>query len=1686
MGEDDAGNEPCYATDDGERRLRQVGLSHRSMAEAIGTEKSCPKDCSGNGDCVMTKIATHEEVVSCVEGDLTCRGVCLCHNYSEFGGLDCSFTPSELSDLQQARVTLVNSIERIIATEDLTEDLIRSIVGMISEVGSATAELNDVSCAGLLRSINTTISYFIANSLSYVALQDITEIVSNCLNIYNNDVNPNTRDEGIVTATETYDRFTELVLRDLVSGQNVVEIIEDAFRQSIYVISEEESGQVVLTSPLTEYEMFRGLVSGSVTMIKRADVNTSVSAAFTERSGYLFTNVSQFVTNVMELRFSDPSAVIEFNFSLYTHVPHNFTDGEDDRVLFETQCHPQNIVDVNFTCPGPSQMNITHHCDGSDAHVLSSLCPAVRFWPTCGLILPGSIEENTVCKMTAYTNHSLTCSCLLDSSDRRRLSISGDSVKLVSLTEISSIDIYETFAIPVEPDKTEDSVAVVVFLSMLFVTLCIAVIIMVLLQKPTVHMEVLPKAKPGEQLSVQNQLKNYLYLVYPQIFAPKTTDWSTIWRELQSHHEYVWFFKDRAPIVKFRSGMHFFTTQALVFAYMYFFYNLQYPSDDDGCADFGTRSNCLEDKTVFDRGHSKCEWVLKNGFHYCQYREAELSVFSVGLIGILAAFAAALINYALDPLFCGILAGTTAKSKQDKYAASKEEVEDQCDEASAPAVTSDGKLVVGSVRVLTEDVINSRAVMTAILKETPLPEIPSAQVGNVDEEMGQQEAAGNKNMSTLILQQREIVSEEDTSQFDDTWMFDYKTGEPLKFLCLRGSADVGQEITALSVLDKEVEMIRATVENKVTTLHDASDNEVGMELCHLMVEDLLGRETFEAAAFRTKCHEDFNYRAVVTPLAKTLGWVAVAVINILAIMFVAVMATRRDSAWQNAFIVACFIQLFIDILITRTGQCLWANVAMPLFIKRDVVNALDVVYKMVEDDSSAEVAKLNEWSADADVLDVPKFAFVSTGVAARYTHLFESTICRSYHSPAGGKFSEHIQRSIKGKAQSTAMYLCSGAIFGALLFAYLSTSKLLTRCTAPIQKLWLHFLHPLMFWSFILLIAAATVVVGVAAVLIILIVYQVIVNWYLVNRQKQRTLSEEVRPLAIRIKPIPQVKKLISSKVVPVETEEQAVQVTPPPNIVRDFSEVAEEDIPPPNIVSEVAEEDISVAGQSSMLDDSSVVDDIDIVDNVATSGTKDSAMIRQFSDVVDASDGQVEAEDTCISPLEQIMKQVSESIVDQPEPDAEWGGDGADDKAVDFDYVEADPDDDTVAEQADDHLLSMQPSLSPDFPCDAEDDMSSYVMEQRSGAESIRSSFAEEGGEVGSVRGSEEVFDASEEQMFVVDDTYDAEGETVEDSSEKQMFQESQLVVDNTYDAEGETADDLQPSMHDSHMAVNEIDYQSVQESGCQPTTTTDFVIDTQSSVAAVDGEISSVPVSHEVEEEEAKAEPPEDVSKKLGESTPAKKKQAGKAKEAVHEELVEEKPREKVKKVPRRPRPADTEDTTFRPLYAGMGLVFGAAVEEEEAAPSDSASVFDITASSSMWVSPIKSSPIKSTIGTPKKHMAAAASEDDMSPFTPLQRKRPTSTSEMYSPDYGANDTSSLGPVQTPKSRSSNLRRTLRAIKTPDSASPHQRPVYSGGIGSPLLIEDTELVSRHQQAIEKAKEAKKLRVLNQSPKKK
>ncbi len=244
-----------------------------------------------------------------------------------------------------------------------------------------------------------------------------------------------------------------------------------------------------------------------------------------------------------------------------------------------------------------------------------------------------------------------------------------------------------------------------------------------------------------------------------------------------------------------------------------------------------------------------------------------------------------------------------------------------------------------------------------------------------------------------IALQRRSLKPSEQDDFDSSWGID-PSGEFVRQeqtnWCKSRVHDSERSIR------EEIAAVQTSALSKVKKLSVATDEHIGLEILHLFILDILGRDSAVARIFQSKSAEDFRHAQVVSRRSKMLAWCGVIFINVFFIYYTVLHGFVKGLSWQQCFLAGCIVQLIVEILLNETMECIWVNFLVPDLVTKEVFQAADALKQTINN-----LCCLGS-TDERFFLDAPGYLFVSTNIAKKHPELLESMIVRSYqnHQPS--------------------------------------------------------------------------------------------------------------------------------------------------------------------------------------------------------------------------------------------------------------------------------------------------------------------------------------------------------------------------------------------------------------------------------------------------------------------------------------------------------------------------------------------------------------------------------------------------------------------------------------------------------------------------------------------------------------
>ena len=378
-------------------------------------EKSCPLDCSGQGECRKEDLSSGEIIGTCLINDVTCAPVCVCS--AGFSGSGCAATDDELRQRQSTRAKMIAALRNASQFDDESTDNVLDLVQLISELAMFRTELTFSSCSKLLDMIARVYGLADELSLAFEDLAALYAVTDVCVQVAESEQG----DGAMMTQMGAVDDYLDIVRRNIVVGESVVEYIQRMSRASTKI--EGSLDGVSVGIPLSESEVALGLISSRIVVNSSTTetVGSTVSITATESPSRLYGNGTAFYANPVRIALTkkegSPSQTAVVTIVLQNREEHAHGEVVVTEANYTTICTEDDFSWHNYTCPAGG--TVSHKCSGGSG-TMNSYCPPVTIVPTCRVIVDGADVANSNCVVVDFNTTSTTCECTVPLEQRRR------------------------------------------------------------------------------------------------------------------------------------------------------------------------------------------------------------------------------------------------------------------------------------------------------------------------------------------------------------------------------------------------------------------------------------------------------------------------------------------------------------------------------------------------------------------------------------------------------------------------------------------------------------------------------------------------------------------------------------------------------------------------------------------------------------------------------------------------------------------------------------------------------------------------------------------------------------------------------------------------------------------------------------------------------------------------------------------------------------------------------------------------------------------------------------------------------------------------------------------------------------------------------------------------------------------
>ena len=202
------------------------------LGKCVFPPKSCPNDCSQNGNCTFFNSFTGIRISDCSLFSPDCVATCECIN--GYGGGDCKLSEAQLSERRLLRHQLLLHLSTIAAAStnksSLSVDTVQAWASSLSCLTQNPNELSQRSTKVSLEVANNILSSALSINLPYESLSTVLDAI----NSVSQASQQQSSGKSIKALLGLYNTVT---LRGMVEGQGSVNNVQDSFRTTVNILN---------------------------------------------------------------------------------------------------------------------------------------------------------------------------------------------------------------------------------------------------------------------------------------------------------------------------------------------------------------------------------------------------------------------------------------------------------------------------------------------------------------------------------------------------------------------------------------------------------------------------------------------------------------------------------------------------------------------------------------------------------------------------------------------------------------------------------------------------------------------------------------------------------------------------------------------------------------------------------------------------------------------------------------------------------------------------------------------------------------------------------------------------------------------------------------------------------------------------------------------------------------------------------------------------------------------------------------------------------------------------------------------------------------------------------------------------------------------------------------------------------
>jgi hypothetical protein len=941
--------------------------------------KVCYLNCSSHGDCIYYSQITGNRIDSCFEGDLSCYTSCSCDVGYKLSNY-CEMTDEESKTWISLRDLVVDRIIANVQQQDPTEQVVSGWINSLLAVSQVPNQISEKSLASLLDLLDYAVSVVNSNSFTastalanYLDGMDSLATVLSTLENGGSGSRIRRRLEEINSYNQqisgSLKNYSLLISQSMVPGQTPSRTMKSNFKlhiQNLPLGVEEGHSRRLSTSCFTTTEVSlpqtlleKGLKQAPtvLTIPTCAENQPSLQVSAISLSSKLFNN-DEFTSNALSLSLS--SHPCSFNNTRqcnaeFSMESHNSGTG----LLFATENRTVNCVANDFknhTVLCSNHKNYSVPCLGNAEKIVFH-CPTVSLLPSCQSLIGNAVNNNVHCETKSFGKENITCVCPLSPSSVSYSSSATIDVSIVALLKGVETNFVSTLLSADDWNATslakswEAIVTVVVFLSTIIGFMFFSVHADRQSQnKVSMEEKMMGHAKVHsvyqQKLISQGKKDNHNHDQDIDLFkmaeealpgllsCPSLKQ--RIWNEEKKFHRWlgiIYYFSTVVPrilrVVSLASNIIIMLfIQSLTYAYTH--------GDDGKCQPFSTEDTCLQPRSPYGTGGSKCYWKSIDAnpdVGNCEFIEPENSIEVMLFVAIFSGLMSAPLAICVDWMINNVLAAPDGSSAVSVFPNSQLTKEKSTKEL---AIFPSDTLVFAASTAGDE---RNRGLLISSSRERERHKIAA-------------ERDCRRLKHELFHYHHSITDEEHRGEVERLWalsrenqrlywdndnkVINLSIGRLIlqKIEGLFGRSGVGSQSISKSLHQELIQLFDDLEKEIVKFTLLKTEKDQSKRLLYLFQKDLL--PGINGEILQSKEKRDNIILKPISIKIKVVAWCFLGILDLGMLFYVFLFALSQDSHHQAAWGRSLGIYLFLDIVLISTLMVIFMHVLLPSLIMRDV------------------------------------------------------------------------------------------------------------------------------------------------------------------------------------------------------------------------------------------------------------------------------------------------------------------------------------------------------------------------------------------------------------------------------------------------------------------------------------------------------------------------------------------------------------------------------------------------------------------------------------------------------------------------------------------------------------------------------------------------------------------------------